>query len=233
MSASTWFIIAIVGFSLAGIALITAIFMFIKMDIPSIVGDLSGKTVAKEIKAMREMNSATGNKIHRSSRVNLERGMLTDKVDIDMPEKAPMGAAHASKRLDNTTGSMGKQSENIPVMVKKEKETFSTQVPTTESFSDNATEVLIDDNATEVLTEVLVEENATEVLTEEGATEVLVEESATEVLSEEPRNEKVVEMAEGTTVLEQEDEEMTVYKVNSAFKIKRKMIEIHTNEEIQ
>ena len=42
MSATTWMIIAIVGFSLAGIAFIAAIFMFIKMNIPAIISANKG-----------------------------------------------------------------------------------------------------------------------------------------------------------------------------------------------
>ena len=88
MSATTWLIIAIVGFSLSGIALVVAIFMFIKMDIPAVIGDLTGKTVAREIQARRDANAASGNKIHKSSSVNANRGKLTEK-EIEM---LPMGA---------------------------------------------------------------------------------------------------------------------------------------------
>ena len=56
MSAQTWLIIAIVGFTLSAIALVVAVFMYIKMNIPAVIGDLTGKTVAREIKAMREAN---------------------------------------------------------------------------------------------------------------------------------------------------------------------------------
>lgn len=80
MSAETWMIIAIVGFSLAGVALIIAIFMFTKMKIPSVIGDLSGKTVAREIKEMKELNSSKGDRSFRPSKVNIERGTLTETV---------------------------------------------------------------------------------------------------------------------------------------------------------
>jgi len=219
MSATTWFIIAIVGFSLAGVTLIAAIFMFFKMNILAIVGDLTGKTVAREIKAMREMNTATGNKIHRSSRVNIERGTLTDKVDLDVPGQSPMAMAHSSKRLDKTTGGLA------PVVQKIEQETVSARIPTTESFSSDTTEVLMDDiNATEVLTD----SNATEVLTDLNATEVLTETSATEVLVEETET-----VIEGTTVLEEVLQEHKVVQGNINFKVKRKLVEIHTDEEIK
>lgn len=93
MSAIAWLIIAIVGFSLSGIALVAAIFMFIKMNIPAVIGDLTGKTVAREIKAMRDANISSGDKSFRPSKVNLERGTLTEKVD------QPTLDAEAPKKL--------------------------------------------------------------------------------------------------------------------------------------
>lgn len=61
MSADTWFLIAVIGFTLSGVSLIAAIFMFIKLNIPSIIGDLSGKKVAREIKALREASAKSLN----------------------------------------------------------------------------------------------------------------------------------------------------------------------------
>lgn len=80
MSANMWLVIAIIGFSLSGVALATAVFMFFKMRIIAIIGDLSGKTVAREIKAIRDNNASSGDKSFRSSSVNLERGTLTEQV---------------------------------------------------------------------------------------------------------------------------------------------------------
>ena len=104
MSAMAWLIIAIVGFSLAGIALVAAVIMFIKMNIPAIIGDLTGKTVAREIKAMRESNASSGDKRFRPSAVNLERGTLTEKVANTPMSTSDLKKAHASKRLDKTGG---------------------------------------------------------------------------------------------------------------------------------
>ena len=85
MSASTWFLIAIGGFSLSGIALIAAVLMFIRMNIPAIIGDLNGKTVAREIQAMRNANAAAGNKHYEPSPVNAQRGRLTDPIHAPAP----------------------------------------------------------------------------------------------------------------------------------------------------
>lgn len=147
MSATTWLIIAIIGFSLAGIALIIAIFMFVKMNIPSIIGDLSGKTVAREIKAMREFNNANGDRRFRPSKVNLERGVLTEKVEISQDNRKAMAEG------------------NEPTEMLSDGET--------EVLNENATEVL-NENATEVLSNDTTVLNGTTVL---GKTEKLTEES--------------------------------------------------------
>jgi hypothetical protein len=215
MSATTWLIIAIIGFSLAGIALIIAIFMFVKMNIPSIIGDLSGKTVAREIKAMREFNNANGDRRFRPSKVNLERGVLTEKVEISQDNRKAMAEAHASKRLDNIKS--GELSE---------KKTYSSGSGSgtvgLNDFEINPTEALDEGNEpTEMLSD-----GETEVLNE-NATEVL-NENATEVLS----NDTTV--LNGTTVLgktEKLTEESEVIPV--PFKITKSEIVIHTDEVIK
>lgn len=225
MSATAWFIIAIVGFSLAGIAFVAAVLMFIKMNIPAIIGDLSGKTVAREIKAMRDANAASGDKRFRPSKVNLERGTLTDKVEQAHLDVTAQKKAHASKRLDRTTGELGqtaakRKSGTIGLaeatyeaddIGASPTESLSTE---TEVLSDNAT-VVLSDNATEVLSD-----NATEVLSD-NATEVLTE--GTTILSG------------GTTVLDPTDklEEPEQIDKPVSFVIVKSLIEIHTDEVIE
>ena len=247
MSASSWFIIAIVGFSLSGIALVAAIFIFIKLRIPAVIGDLSGKTVAREIQAMRETNATSGNKIHKSSRVNMDRGKLTEKVDEQVADKSAMAIAHSSKRLDKATGTTSgplnegqKHSQSEPEEKRKDS--------TTEHLSDNVAEVTIEsspikkeerktavltnDRATEVLSETheteVLGNNATEVLSETHETEIL-DDNATEVLSDN----SVTVRPGGTTVLSSterlEDDNATPIQ----FTVTKDITEIHTDEEIK
>ena len=217
MSATAWLIIAIVGFSLAGIAFIAAIILFIKMNIPAIIGDLTGKTVAREIKAMRESNASSGDKRFRPSAVNLERGTLTEKVSDTPMSTDDLKKAHASKRLDKT-GGLGKSgklsgkkggitglgegaSPVTPVVTEK-------TVKGTEKLSDNATEVL-DSGATDVLA---------------PATEVLV--SGTEVLS------NGTSVLGGTTVLSGTEELNTEDSKPVTFKVIRSEIIVNSDEVI-
>lgn len=242
MSATTWLIIAIVGFSLSGIALVVAIFMFIKMDIPAVIGDLTGKTVAREIQARRDANAASGNKIHKSSSVNANRGKLTEKVKDEGTVGSARAVAHASKRLDETgTG----QSTHLPKAGNSE-QISSTQSKerTTESLSINVNEVNIEERrATAVLsqnrvTDILGEDKKTDILCATPDTAVLIETRQTEVLSASNQTEvltgqeRSVGGEAGTTVLNVNDEGISEELKPVAFKVTRSIIKIHTDEVI-
>ena len=73
MDAIAWLVISIVGYSLAGILLIKTIFMYFKMNIPAIIGDLTGKTAEKQIQQIREQNAKTGNKRYKPNVFNVKR----------------------------------------------------------------------------------------------------------------------------------------------------------------
>lgn len=226
MSATAWLIIAIVGFSLAGIALIVAVFMFIKMNIPSVIGDLTGKTVAREIKAMREFNNSKGDRRFRPSKVNMERGTLTEKVDTLIDDDKAMAEAHASKRLDRTETNENK---------KNSKSQKSNGTIGLNDFEMNPTDVLnegstptevLGDNSTEVL-----ESNATEMLSK-NQTEVLNTDN-TEVLSKnknEPIDNSTTVLSDGTTVLE--GIETLENNKSVAFRITKDHVITHTDEVI-
>lgn len=135
MSAQTWFLIAIIGFALSGVTFVAALFMFIKMNIPSIIGDLSGKKVAREVKAMREQNSANSEKLSKTGKT--DRGPLGGRIVRD---SNVLKKVHASKRLDEKTDEIG--------MTPTEELSTATEV----LGGSEATAVLGDTNATELLT---------------------------------------------------------------------------------
>ena len=225
MSANTWMIIAIIGFSLSGIALIAAVIMFIQLNIPAIIGDLTGRTVAREIKAMRDTNASSGDKRFRPSAVNLERGTLTEKVAGKTANN--MALAHASKRLDKTSGNLSE----------KDSKRKSGTVGLSDAVQSNSgrvgsepTDMLNNDsNATEVLstesTEVL-SDNATEVLSD-SATEVL-DTNATEVLSD-----GTEVLSNETTVLSPTEQLKTDASKPVSFKIKHDEVVTHSDEVIE
>lgn len=80
--AQTYNIISIVAFSLAGLGLAVSVFIWFKFDIWGIIGDLSGRTARKSIEQMRAENEKSGKKSFRPSPIAIERGGLTEAVEI-------------------------------------------------------------------------------------------------------------------------------------------------------
>ena len=63
-----------------GVFLLTSILLFFTLRIPKVIGDLTGRTARKAIENIRMQNELSGDKTYQSSKVNLERGKLTDKI---------------------------------------------------------------------------------------------------------------------------------------------------------
>ncbi|MEO2076668.1 MAG: hypothetical protein ABGX20_14960 [Bacillus sp. (in: firmicutes)] len=77
MDATTWQIISIVGYSLAGALLITAFVLFLKMKVPAIIGELTGRTEARQIQEIREHR---GNKRHQPNVFDVDPGIIREPV---------------------------------------------------------------------------------------------------------------------------------------------------------
>lgn len=220
MSASAWYTVAIIGFSLAGAFLIASVILFVKLKIPAVIGDLSGRTVAREIDAIRNANITTGDKHYRPGRINAERGKLTEPMGG--ADGSAMAMAHMSKRLDRAAGSAetgsrrsgtvglsdmtggsytGARRTDILEPAAKGKQ-LSTLGEITASLSDT-TDILAD-NRTEVLTDT------------EAAALPRKTQGGTTVLSQ---SESVPQAAESAAP--------------AAFRITRRMIEVHTDEVVE
>lgn len=244
MSATTWFVIGVVGFSLAAILFVISLFLFIKLNVPAVIGDLTGRTVAREIKAMRDANAASGDKRFRSSKVNLERGMVTEKVIGRALDTEEIKKAHASKRLDKTTGQLKNTGDTGKGGTAGLFETRAgrDESPHTEllassddGFTTNATEIL-NQGETELL-----QTDATEVL-ERCGTEVLQRDETVQLSGCEAEIQQDPELyaspggttvlAAGTTVLEQTEELEPVITGTTQFRITRSEIVVHSREVI-
>lgn len=154
MDAAAWLTISIIGYSLAGILLIVTIFLFFKMNIRAIIGDLTGRTAARQIQEIREQNKMTGTK---RPQPNVLKGVF-------------------SRQLASRSGSLGKTEEtSTPTLVHK---LPAEMMAETEILVDpEATEILSEDS------EVSVNElAATELLHDES--EVLRDKQGTTLLSD-------------------------------------------------
>lgn len=59
---------------------IVTVALFFTLDIRSVYGELSGKTAQRAIEEIRKKNEETGTKAYKPSKVNAERGKLTDRI---------------------------------------------------------------------------------------------------------------------------------------------------------
>ena len=70
-------LLSTVAFAVAGACLILAVFLWFFFKIPSVIGDLSGRTARKSIARIREANEKSGNKSYVPSKINAARGKIT------------------------------------------------------------------------------------------------------------------------------------------------------------
>lgn len=227
MSAETWGIISLCGFLLAGILFVAAVLLFIVLRIPSVIGDLSGRTVAREMARMREDNAARGERKYRTGRLNRARGPLTEKVPTgstgktDGKKSRGSSAELAASRGTDAIGTTLLPPEETTAYLGTER--LTEEAPAARDECTVVGAVLPED-----ATEWLQSEDETEVLRDVNATEVLRDADATEVLqdtAEAQRN-------EGTTVLSQggATDELAKKKTALTFRKTRDIVVTHDKE---
>lgn len=72
--------LSLAAYITAGVLLLVAIALFFLLNVPKLIGDISGSTAKKAIEAIRQQNENTGDKAYKPSPVNAARGKLTDKI---------------------------------------------------------------------------------------------------------------------------------------------------------
>jgi len=105
--AETLSTLSIISFILSGVALALAIVLWFFFDIPTVIGDLTGRTARKTIAKMRAENEKSGVKKYKEGKVNLQRGKLTEtmsgiKEKTDNEEKRPDTGLLAENRAETT-----------------------------------------------------------------------------------------------------------------------------------
>ena len=81
----------------SGIMLVIAIVLFFVYKIPGVLGDLTGSTARKAIENIRNQSEQSDHKVHHTSKVNRERGRITDKITPSgRVVQAPTGAVYGS-----------------------------------------------------------------------------------------------------------------------------------------
>lgn len=135
-------LVSLISYIAAGVCLILAVFFWVFFKIPSVMGDLSGRTAKKSIEKMRQANVRSGNKSYRTSATNEARGKLTETMQN--PSKPKKGMVSEGKPVVDGNGSpeTGLLFENRADVHIEEN---------TDILDGEATGVLVDDEATTVL----------------------------------------------------------------------------------
>lgn len=103
-------LVSLISYIVAGVCLVLAVFLWFFFKIPSVIGDLSGRTAKKSIEKMRQANTKSGSKSYRSSATNVSRGKITDTMHPSAKLKAT--EAPAAPAQDSATPETTLLSEN-------------------------------------------------------------------------------------------------------------------------
>lgn len=94
--AETLSTLSIISFAVAGVCLVLAVFFAFFFKIPTVIGDLSGRTARKSIAKMRAANEKTGSKTYKESKTNATRGKLTGNI----PDSAKLNKKESRRNSD-------------------------------------------------------------------------------------------------------------------------------------
>lgn len=115
--AETLLILSIISFAVAGVSFVLAVFFWFFFRIPTVIGDLSGRTAKKSVARMRAANEKTGTKTYKESKTNVARGKLTGNIpdseklnkkksatNTDKPETGLLAENKAQSIVSEETG---------------------------------------------------------------------------------------------------------------------------------
>ena len=187
--AETLSTLSIISFVIAAVLLAVAVFLWFFFKIPSVIGDLSGRTARKSIAQMRAANEKTGAKAYKVSKNNAERGKLTETMHgIEKKQETASQKKAAPKKSGPLVREPAAADETAPLeeetakLLQEEERTGPLGDMLTEPLLNQDTARLIDEDITALLCEEetgkLTTEAPTELLTEkvsvsEGETELL------------------------------------------------------------
>lgn len=109
--------LSLAAYILAGVMLMLAVILFFVLDIRKVLGDVTGATARKAIENIRQQNEASGEKIYKPSKVNAERGMVTDKISASgrLQQRLPgFGTSPATEKFD--TAQLNPQSNETTLL---------------------------------------------------------------------------------------------------------------------
>ncbi|MCR4615402.1 MAG: hypothetical protein K5756_04560 [Clostridiales bacterium] len=94
--------VTLICFIIAGIFFVISIIIFFILDLKRVIGDLTGYTAKREIAKIRSQNQESGVKVYKSSKVNAERGKITDKIsDLNHSKQRASGMGLGTEKISN------------------------------------------------------------------------------------------------------------------------------------
>lgn len=132
--------LSLVAYIIAGLSFALAVIFWFAFRIPSVVGDLSGRTAKKSIEKRRRANARSGEKSYRPSPENAARGKITETAKPAQPVKAP-GQPEAPAPA------------NYGTTIHAQNRATAYEGQATELLRDDETALLTDENETTALNE--------------------------------------------------------------------------------
>lgn len=250
MSADTWYAISLAGYFAALIGLIITVILYFRLDILDVIGDLTGRTVAKEIKSMRE-NRSSGT-ARRSVRPKPPRTGKTAKTSRKTlgNSRATSGPGRSRRGTAGLTATGGSQpdkrvlhsrTDRLPQELEEQYGSFDPRVEYSRTDILPQTPEKPEAPAAEQRKRgtAILEESAggteqrqrgTAILEESGGTAVLEETGGGTALLQEPSKGTALlqEPGGGTTLLTGEEPTLPV-----KFSVTRSWLVVHTEERIE
>lgn len=91
------------GAAACAVMVIISAILFFTLQIPKVIGDLTGRNARKAIEKIRQENEQTGDKTYKSSAVNMERGKLTEKISqsgrLVPRDETPFGTGMITEKI--------------------------------------------------------------------------------------------------------------------------------------
>lgn len=154
--AYTWMSYICAG--LSGVFLVVSIFLFFKLKIKSVIGDLTGTTAKKAIDDIRN-NTLDGKIIQKTSKINRDRGRVTAKITSSgqlMGNEGKSGFCVGTEKLKPFSGD-----NETTVLKELTNETVALNASINES---NETTVLVEEERKNII---IIEEEITFINTQE------------------------------------------------------------------
>ncbi len=138
--------VSIVAFVLSAVFFVVAVVVLFVLNIPSVIGDLSGRTAKKAIDKRRIMNENSGDKSYRTSETNAERGKLTSTMQHERKGGESSKKGEGKKRNAKAAARKAAAAEEMVETGLLERGTPMASHEETEVFASDSSTELLDDS---------------------------------------------------------------------------------------